>query len=168
MIGYIALIAYAATIPLANWMIGNVGLCHGVWPCVIPVGFGLYAPSGVLMVGAALVLRDAVHSKMGGGYALAAICFGVFASFILASPELAIASAVAFAVSEFADFAVYAPLRRKSLASAVLLSGAVGSVADSAVFLWMAFGSFDFIAGQVVGKLMISIIASVFVLGRGK
>jgi hypothetical protein len=58
--GYIAATGYALTIPAANWMIGNVGtFCVPDGPCLIPLGFGLMAPSGVLMIGLALVLRDA-------------------------------------------------------------------------------------------------------------
>ena len=36
---------------------------------------------------------------------------------------------------------------------AVALSSVVGLVLDSLVFLFLAFGSLDFLAGQVVGKL---------------
>ncbi|MBN4747477.1 VUT family protein, partial [Pandoraea nosoerga] len=61
MIGIASLVGFIATIPLANWLIGNVGTtCVPGGPCIIPVGFGLMAPSGVLMVGLALVLRDLV------------------------------------------------------------------------------------------------------------
>lgn len=153
MIGYLALAAYAATIPAANWLIGNVGECIPNGPCLIPVGFGLMAPSGVLMIGAALVLRDAVHRLLGWQLAVAAIAVGAALSFQFSPPALVIASVAAFILSELADLAVYAPLQRKRLVLAVLLSGVAGAAIDSAAFLWLAFGSLDFIAGQVVGKL---------------
>jgi uncharacterized PurR-regulated membrane protein YhhQ (DUF165 family) len=35
---------------------------------------------------------------------------------------------------------------------AVLASSAVGLVADSILFLWLAFGSLNFVTGQIVGK----------------
>ena len=35
---------------------------------------------------------------------------------------------------------------------AVLASSTVGLVVDSLVFLWLAFGSLDFLGGQIVGK----------------
>ena len=161
MIGYLALVAFAATIPLANWMIGNVGHCVPDGPCLIPVGFGLMAPSGVLMIGAALVLRDAVHRLMGWQWAVAAILIGAAMSFQFSPTALVIASVTAFALSELADFAVYAPLQRKRLSLAVLASGVVGAAVDSAVFLWLAFGSLDFIAGQFLGKVWLSAIAGV-------
>lgn len=168
MIGYLALAAYAATIPLANWMIGNVGQCIPNGPCLIPVGFGLMAPSGVLMIGAALVLRDAVHSLLGWKWAVAAILVGALLSFQLSPPALVIASVTAFLLSELADFAVYTPLRKKRLVAAVLASGAIGAAIDSAVFLWLAFGSLDFIAGQLVGKLWMTVLAAAVLLAMRK
>lgn len=160
MIGYLALAAYAATIPAANWMIGNVGQCIPNGPCLIPVGFSLMAPSGVLMIGAALVLRDAVHRLLGWRWAVGAIAIGALLSFQFSPPALVLASVAAFVLSELVDLAVYAPLQRKRLVLAVLLSGLAGAAVDSAVFLWLAFGSLDFIAGQVVGKLWMTALAA--------
>lgn len=152
-------VAYALTIPIANWMIGNVGTeCVPQGPCLIPVGFGLMAPSGVLVVGLALVIRDAVQSYGGIVAALIAIVIGALLSFMLAPPALVIASVAAFVLAELADLLVYTPLREKQLALAVLFSGLVGSAIDSIVFLWLAFGSLDFLAGQWVGKMWASLI----------
>jgi hypothetical protein len=47
---------------------------------------------------------------------------------------------------------VYSPLRAKHRAWAVTLSNTVGAVVDSALFLWLAFGSLAFFWGQVIGK----------------
>lgn len=154
------ILAFAATVPLANWLIGNAGTeCIPNGPCLVPVGFGLMAPSGVLVIGLALVLRDAVHEAGGALLALAAIALGALASWAFAPPMLVLASVAAFALAEVADLLVYAPLRKRNLAAAVLASGLAGSIIDSAVFLWLAFGSFAFIEGQVVGKLWMSILA---------
>jgi hypothetical protein len=168
MLKYLSLVAYAATIPAANWMIGSVGNCIPNGPCLIPVGFGLFAPSGVLMVGLALVLRDYVHTAFGWRVALAAIALGGPMSFSFAAPALAMASMLAFLLSELADFGVYAPLARRRLVLAVLASGAVGAAVDSAVFLWVAFGSLDFIAGQVLGKVWVSLGAAAVLWAHGK
>jgi hypothetical protein len=35
---------------------------------------------------------------------------------------------------------------------AVLLSSMAGLVVDSLIFLWLAFGSLNFLAGQIIGK----------------
>ena len=48
-------------------------------------------------------------------------------------------------------------------ATAVVASGVVGLVVDSIVFLWLAFGSLDFLAGQVVGKAWMIVLAIPFV-----
>jgi uncharacterized PurR-regulated membrane protein YhhQ (DUF165 family) len=156
-------LAYLATIPLANWLIGNVGtFCVPNGPCLVPVGFGLSAPSGVLMIGAALVLRDAVQQLLGVRWAFAAIAAGVVLSILVAPPALVIASAVAFGIAELMDLAVYTPLRKRNLPLAVLASGVVGAVADSAAFLWLAFGSLEFMGGQLLGKVWMTVIAAAF------
>ena len=70
---------------------------------------------------------------------------------------------VAFLLSEFADLAVYTPLARRRLITAVVLSSMAGLVVDSVVFLWLAFGSLDFLAGQVVGKAWMVLLSIPFV-----
>lgn len=162
--GVVFLVLFCLTIPAANWMIGHVGtMCLRNGPCVVPVAPGLLAPSGVLMVGAALVLRDLVQRRLGVEFGIAAIVVGAVISAVLAPAALVIASAAAFMLSEFADFAVYTPLARRRLVLAVLASSLVGLVVDSIVFLWLAFGSLDFLPGQIVGKLWMVLLALPFV-----
>lgn len=169
MIGYLAFFGFLATVPAANWMIGNVGtVCvPDGGPCLIPVGFGLTAPSGVLMIGLALVLRDAVHRLLGWRVALVAIALGTLLSYAVAPPSLVLASALAFLLAELLNQAVYAPLHRKRLILAVVLSSLAGTVADSALFLWVAFGTLDYLAGQVLGKAwMVVFAATLMMAGR--
>ncbi len=165
---WIIALAYLATVPIANWLIGNVGTeCIPNGPCLVPVGFGLMAPSGVLVIGAALVLRDALQASLGARWALVAIACGVVLSAFVAPPSLIMASAVAFGLAELSDMAVYTPLRKSGrLAMAVLASGVVGAAVDSAVFLWLAFGSLDYIAGQIVGKMWMTIAAATVLIWR--
>lgn len=154
------IVAFASTIPAANWLIGHAGTeCIPNGPCLLPVGFGLYAPSGVLMIGAALVLRDMVHEAGGIRAALLAIAIGSVIAWLLALPALVLASVAAFLLAELADLAVYTPLRKRQLGFAVMASGIVGAVVDSAVFLWLAFGSLQFIEGQILGKAWMSLAA---------
>ena len=158
--GWTFLVLFCLTIPAANWMIGNVGtVCLADGPCVLPVAPGIMAPSGVLMVGAALVLRDLVQRRLGAAFGLGAIAVGAAISWALAPAALVIASTAAFLLSEFADFAVYTPLSRRRLVLAVLASSVVGLVVDSLAFLWLAFGSLEFLEGQVLGKLWMVLIA---------
>ena len=151
--GFVFLALFTLTIPVANWLIGHAGtVCQPAGPCLIPVAPGLMAPSGVLMAGIALVLRDLVQRRLGVTASSLAILAGAALSALLAPPALVIASAVAFLLSEFADLAVYTPLARRGLVLAVVASGMAGLVVDSIVFLWLAFGSLDFLPGQIVGK----------------
>jgi len=162
--GIAFLIAFGLTIPAANWMIGNVGtFCAPNGPCLIPVAPGLMAPSGVLMIGVALVLRDLVQRRLGVGYSAGAVVAGAVLSALVAPPALVLASGVAFLVSEFADLAVYTPLARRRLVAAVVASSLVGLVVDSIIFLSLAFGSLDFLAGQVVGKAWMVLLSIPFV-----
>ena len=144
------LIAYVLTIFAANWAIQNFG--------VVPVGFGLSAPAGVYLAGLAFTLRDLTQDRLGRIWTAGAIVAGAALS-ALVSPQFAVASGVAFLVSELADFGVYTPLRERHWLGAVLASNIVGLVADSILFLSLAFGSLQFLPGQVVGKAWITLLA---------
>jgi queuosine precursor transporter len=137
------LIGYIATIILANWAIQTFG--------VVPVGPGLLAPAGVYFAGLAFTLRDLVQEQLGRPWTVAAIVAGAGLSSLI-SPQFAIASGTAFLLSELADFAVYTPLRQRSWVAAIVASNVVGLTVDSALFLSLAFGSLEFLPGQIVGK----------------
>ncbi len=159
------LVAFCACVPLANWLIGNVGTtCVPNGPCLIPVAPGLFgepimAPSGVLMIGIALVMRDMVQRRLGKLWTLFGIAVGAVLSGLVSPGALVAASTAAFLFSELADFAVYTPLQRRRLVLAVFLSGLVGLTIDSIVFLQLAFGSLDHFWGQVLGKLWMTLLA---------
>ena len=156
---YITFVLFLLTVPAANYMIGNVGtICVPDGPCLIPLGFGIMAPSGVLMVGLALLLRDFVYESLGSKWTLAAVGIGSVLSYVLADPFIAIASVVAFSVSELSDYAVYSKLRERGKSLAILASGVVGSILDSTIFLYLAFGSLAHIEGQVLGKVGVTLI----------
>jgi len=158
--GVIFFVLFCLTIPVANWMIGHVGTdCSPKGPCLVPVAPGVLAPSGVLMIGAALVLRDLVQRRLGIEFGIAAIIAGAGVSTGVAPASLVVASAAAFLLSEFADFAVYTPLARRRLVAAVVASSIVGLVVDSIVFLWLAFGSLELLLGQIVGKTWMVLLA---------
>lgn len=144
------LIAYIATILLANWAIQVFG--------PVPVGPGLRAPAGVYFAGLAFSFRDLVQEQLGRRWTVLAILIGAALS-ALVSPQFALASGTAFLVSELADFLVYTPLRQRSWLGAVFASNVVGLIADSGLFLWLAFGSLDFLAGQAVGKGWMTLLA---------
>lgn len=152
--------AYLACVPLANWLIGHIGaVCVPSGPCLVPVWPGIMAPSGVLVIGAALVLRDLVQRTSGAWWGLLAVGVGCLLSWAVADPHIALASAAAFLFSELADFAIYTPMQRRGFVRAVALSSMAGLVVDSIMFLFLAFGSLDFLAGQIIGKLWAVLVA---------
>lgn len=141
------LLALVGTVFAANWALETFGF--------VPVGFGLMAPAGVYFAGLAFTLRDLLHDQGGRHWVFVAIVLGALASAVV-SPVFALASATAFTVSELSDWAVYEPLRKRGWLMAVAASNAVGIVVDSALFLLLAFGSLEFIAGQIVGKAWVT------------
>lgn len=146
-------LAYLSTIILANVAITYVGLVP-VWP-------GLLAPAGVFCAGLSLTARDWLQDDKGRVWTVAAIVLGAGLSAFL-SPALALASGAAFLVSEASDMAVYTPLRERGWwLSGIVLSNTVGLVVDSVLFLWLAFGSLEFLTGQIVGKIEITLVTVV-------
>ena len=88
--GALFLVLFALTIPTANWLIGHVGTSCVTpqGPCVVPVAPGLMAPSGVMLVGVALVLRDLVQRRLGTALSALAILSGSALSALLAPASL--------------------------------------------------------------------------------
>ena len=166
---YLVAAAFLGCIPAANWLIGNVGTtCIPQGPCLIPVAPGLMAPSGVLLIGAALALRDAVQEALGRAWVLALVIAGAALSLTVSPPALAIASATAFLLSELLDFAVYDRLRKRMLAWAVLLSGAAGAVVDSLLFSYLAFGTVGWAPGLVIAKVYASLVYALWIWTRSR
>jgi uncharacterized PurR-regulated membrane protein YhhQ (DUF165 family) len=153
-----ALAAYIATVPAANMLVAHYRL--------VPVGFGQVAPAGVYMIGLALILRDLARELAGRVAIIAAMLVGAVLSYCLAEPALAIASVAAFSLAETLDYAVYEPLRRRGLALAVGLSSTVGLIADSLVFLSLAFGSLQYLPGQILGKAWMTLAAVLLIAVR--
>jgi len=140
-----ALVVFAGSVTAANWLTSRYGF--------IPVGLGLTATAGTYAAGLCLLARDWVHDTAGRIAVLTAIGAGGIASAVMAGPRLALASAVAFVISELADLAVYQPLRRRGWLRAVLLSNAVGAPVDTVLFLALAgFPIWTAVPGQLLAK----------------
>ena len=135
--------AYLACIVGANAAITKWG--------IVPVGFGLAGPAGVFLIGPALVFRDLVQWAAGKAIALGVLAVGLVVSFLIADPHIAVASAAAFGFSELADFALFTWIAPR-WSRAVLAGGVAGALIDSVIFLSLAFGSLQFMPGQVLGK----------------
>lgn len=129
----------------ANMLTATYGL--------IPVGLGLMATAGTWAAGLVLLARDWVHDTAGRWAVLGCIAAGAALSWAMTNPALALASGAAFAISELADLAVYAPLRRKGWARAAVASNLVGSAVDTVVFLALAgFPIWQTMPGQMLAK----------------
>lgn len=148
------LIFYGVCIVGANATLALVGL--------VPVGFGLMAPAGVLWAGLTLTMRDLTQDALGRWPVVGVIVAGALISWLFA-PSFALASGTAFLVSELADFAVYSPIKRRSWLGAIALSNTVGLLVDSWLFLTLAFGHVEFLPGLVLAKVYVTV-ATVAVL----
>ena len=141
-------IAYIVSIVLVN-----IGF---VYIPMIPM-FGEMFPPMTLIVGLVFILRDFAQREI-GHKVLVAMGIGAMLSYIMADPFVAIASVVAFFISEMVDWAVYTYTKRP-LGQRILLSSAIGTPIDSAVFLSMLgfFSPVGFLL-MVIGKMVAAVI----------
>jgi queuosine precursor transporter len=143
---------YVGLVVLANWLASAY---------VVRVPLTPYsAPAGVFAIGGILVLRDWLQQLHGLWrtmplvYAAGLLSWGIGDLAGWTSLEkIAVASVIAFTISETVEAIVFTPLRNRSLTLGVALSATVGVALDSWVFLSLAFGSLAFFRGQFFGKL---------------
>lgn len=143
--------AYVVLVGVANWMTATFGL--------VPIGFGLLVTAGTFAAGAVLVIRDGVQVRGGRWWVVGAILAGTLVSVLTSSPAIALASGVAFAVSEVVDWGVFSPLRGRSLPLAVVASSVVSAPVDTVLFLYLAgFGvTWQAVLGQFLVKTAIAL-----------
>jgi|TARA_R110000803_G_scaffold136388_1_gene203346 queuosine precursor transporter len=101
--------------------------------------FGEMFPPMTLVVGAIFILRDYAQREIGHKI-LGAMLIGAVLSYFMADPYIAVASLVAFIISEVVDWSVYT-FTKKPLAQRILISSAISTPIDSLIFLQM-IGSF--------------------------
>lgn len=158
----LAVTTYVGAIVAANVLTFHFGL--------VPVGFGMVVTAGTYAAGFALLARDFAHRYAGIWCVLGGIAFGVVLSWVFASPAIALASAVAFAVAELIDLALYVSIRPRGFVRAALISNVVAAPIDTVLFLWIAGFplTWESIAGQFVGKVLWATIVplALFVLVR--
>ncbi len=157
-------LVFVGLVVLANWLASAY---------IVSVGFGRVAPAGVFCIGGVLVLRDWLQQLRGLRwtmplvYAAGLISWGVGDAAGWTSLEkVAVASVVAFSISETVEALVFTPLRNRNLTLGVALSATVGNALDSYVFLSLAFGSLAFFLGQFVGKSEMIALGTLLTLGR--
>jgi queuosine precursor transporter len=154
-----AAVGYIAAVVLANVLTEHFGL--------VPIGFGLFCTAGTFAAGAALLTRNVTQDLTGRLVIVGLMLIGCGLSWWLASPALAVASAVAFTLSETVDMAVYSPLRDRGWSRAVMAASLASAIVDTYVFLAIAGFPIttDTVAGQLVVKIGISWAVAVIVAG---
>ena len=120
-------IAYVVLIVLVNYAFIKVQ------PVMLPGGVAW--PPVALLVGFVFVVRDFAQREI-GHYVLGAMGVGAVLSYFMATPQVALASALAFAISETVDWAVYS-FTGKPLSQRILYSSLLGTPVDSLVFLYL-------------------------------
>ncbi|MEQ9504919.1 MAG: hypothetical protein RLO80_01525 [Hyphomonas sp.] len=126
---------YLATIPFLNWSFGVIHSIVLVAPnATFPDGVSVHPL--VLVTGLVFVLRDFVQRRI-GHRVLIVMVLAISWAFFYAWPVIAIASGLAFAVSEAADWMVYT-FTKYRLSTRILLSSALASPIDTTIFLYGA------------------------------
>lgn len=136
-------------------IVANLGF---VYLPMIPLPFGeMFAPMS-LLVGFIFVIRDFAQKQIGHKI-LGLMAIGIAISYLLADPFVAIASAVAFGISETADWLYYSA-SKKSLKNRILVSSAISTPIDSAVFMLIAgffswYGLLVMIFSKMLGAYLV-------------
>jgi uncharacterized PurR-regulated membrane protein YhhQ (DUF165 family) len=158
--GIVALVLYAISIYAANWLIRNVGIALPGGTHLLPVGFGLMAPSGSYAAGITFVARDVMQRTIGKRWSVLVILPGAALTALL-DVHLAVASAGAFLFSESVDYLVYTPLQRRGFVRAVVASGLVAALVDSLIFLTLAGIPLNVaLPGLLLAKVWVMLIAT--------
>jgi queuosine precursor transporter len=163
--GYVSLaVGFVGLVIVANWLASRY---------VVSVGFGRSAPAGVFCIGGVLVLRDWLQQRWGLAWTMPLVYTAGLASWGIGDAagwttleKIAVASVVAFTVSETVEAVVFTPIRRRNLTLGVGLSATIGNALDSYLFLALAFGSQAFFLGQFIGKSEMIAIGTVLTLAR--
>lgn len=142
---------YVALIPFLNWSFGIIPefqlTCPqamlGTEACKAPIAGaneffrkGLSLHPMTVVTGLVFVVRDFVQREM-GQRVLILMALAVAWSFFYAWPVIALASGIAFAISETIDWTLFT-FTKYRLSTRILLSSAVAAPVDTAVFLYGA------------------------------
>ena len=121
---------YILLIPFINWSF--------TWaPMVELPGLAAWAFNPVTVVtGLVLVVRDFAQREI-GHEVLIAMAIALFLTYVTSGGALALASGVAFLISELVDYALFT-LTRYKLSTRVLLSSALAAPIDTTAFLYGA------------------------------
>ena len=164
---------YVALIPFLNWSFGVIPEFQIVGKSATwTQGISLHPMT--VVTGMVFVIRDFVQREM-GHRVLAVMAMAVAWSFYYAWPVIALASGIAFAISEGVDWLMFT-FTKYRLSTRILLSSALAAPVDTTVFLYGAdlakqieFGAEPgnslhvanwvvFVIGKMVGAVAVSMI----------
>jgi uncharacterized PurR-regulated membrane protein YhhQ (DUF165 family) len=131
----ISVAAYVAFIVLVNWLFIPANLIEGVTQWTTNGWLGTLYLANVI-VGFVFVLRDYAQREIGHKVLLVTLLAGI-PVWWFAGPGLAMASLIAFALSELADWAVYS-FTRRPLQSRILVSSLLAVPVDTLAFQHLA------------------------------
>lgn len=140
---------------LASIIVANLGFTYIP---MMPLPFGeMFAPMS-LLVGFIFVFRDLAQRQL-GHKVLGLMALGLIASYFMADPFVAVASAVAFAISELIDWVIYTAMKQP-LKNRILYSSAISTPLDSAVFMLMLgffswYGFVVMVASKMIGAFIV-------------
>ncbi len=162
---------YVALIPFLNWSFGVISEFTVVAPGeTFRQGVSLHPMT--MVTGMVFVVRDFVQREM-GHRVLILMALAVAWSFFYAWPVIALASGIAFAISEGVDWLVFT-FTKYRLSTRILISSALAAPVDTTVFLYgadlakqMEFGAepgnslhlanwIVFVIGKMVGAVIVS------------
>jgi len=157
-VGYL----YVFSIIFGNLLVSYFGIIHFM---------GLMFPAGALAIGITFSLRDFVQKEFGHKvwyFMISSAIITALLSFILSdlpiSPwKVALASSVAFIVSEFIDWLVYT-ISKKDITFRIVVSNLFSTPIDSILFVGIAFGTFNFFEPPVYGQAIVKYLSGLLVL----
>jgi hypothetical protein len=127
---------YVVLIPFLNWSFGVIPEYPIVAPGDDVFRQGVSLHPMTMVTGMVFVIRDFVQREM-GHRVLILMAIAVAWSFFYAWPVIALASGIAFAISEGVDWLLFT-FTKYRLSTRILLSSAVAAPVDTTVFLYGA------------------------------
>ena len=158
-------IIYVALIPFLNWSFGVIPEFQVVAPhtsAMFPHGVSMHPMT--MVTGMVFVVRDFVQREM-HNRVLIVMLLAVGWSFYYAWPVIALASGIAFAISESVDWLMFT-FTKYRLSTRILLSSLFAAPVDTTVFLYGADLAQQIQNGAEPGNMLHAWNWVVFVIGK--
>ncbi|MEM9668457.1 MAG: hypothetical protein AAF950_05985 [Pseudomonadota bacterium] len=154
---------YVALIPFLNWTFGNISDVQILAPnATFSKGISLHPMT--MVTGLVFVVRDFVQREI-GHKVLIIMAMAIAWSFYYSWPVIALASGLAFAVSEGVDWLLFT-FTKYRLSTRILLSSAIACPIDTTIFLYGADLARQMALGDEPGSMFHIANWVVFVVGK--